>query len=393
MKKDSFSNIYLDNASTSFPKPENVSRSVYEYMTGVGVNINRGGYVFAYNAADMVFDCRELLRKLFNALDAKNVVFTQNITQSLNMLLKGFLKTGDHVLCSAMEHNAVMRPLQQLNARGVEFDRIPCDATGMLMLDEAKKLLKPSTKAVVMLHASNVCGTIMPAEKVGAFCKEHGLRFILDSAQTAGVLSIDMQKMNIDALCFTGHKALFGPQGIGGFILKDDFVTEITPLISGGTGSISHTENIPDFMPDRFEAGTQNLPGIAGLKAGLEFIEQKGIENIYAHELALTKLFLDGVSTISQLKIAGICDTSNRVGTVSLYSDKIDLAELAYTLDCKYHIQTRVGLHCAPNAHKTLCTYPKGTVRFSFGAFNTQQDITRAIQALEEIVQKQNKTS
>jgi len=385
--------LYLDNASTSFPKPESVSKAVYNYMTGIGANINRGGYSSAYSAADMVYDCRELLRNFFNADDCKNVVFTQNITQSLNVVLKGLLKPGDHLLCSAMEHNAVMRPLRQLEKIGVQFDRIPCNSRGELLFDAAKTLLKPNTKAVVMLHASNVCGTIMPIVEVGAFCKKHGLKFILDTAQTAGVVPVDMQAMNIDALCFTGHKSLLGPQGIGGFILKENMISEIEPLISGGTGSISHTEDIPEFMPDRFEAGTLNLPGIAGLKAGLEFINERGMSNIREHELSLTKQFLEGLREIPQLRVAGICGTSGRIGTVSITTDAMDLAQFAFALDSQYGIQTRVGLHCAPNAHKTLETYPSGTIRFSFGIFNTEQHIKKALHALKEVVCFGNKTA
>ena len=378
--------IYLDNASTSFPKPEAVAKAVYGYMTGTGVNINRGGYSSAYDAADMVFECREMLKDFFHASDCRNVVFTQNITQSLNIVLKGFLKPKDHVLCSSMEHNAVMRPLNQLQKQGVEFDRIPCSSEGFLQFDEIEKLIKPNTKAIVMQHASNVCGSIMPVERVGALCRAHGLRFIVDSAQTAGTLPIDMKTMNIDALCFTGHKSLLGPQGIGGFILKEGFAAEIEPLISGGTGSISHTEEIPAFMPDRFEPGTLNLPGIAGLKAGIEWIKAKGIDNIFAHEMDLTKRFIDAVRGIKQLKIAGPQGIDNRMGVVSVYTDKRDISETAYMLDSRFDIQTRVGLHCAPSAHKTLGTYPVGTIRFSFGIFNTAKDVEAIANALRKVL-------
>ncbi len=378
--------IYADNACTSFPKPKQTADAVYDYIAHTGVNINRGGYASSYAASDIVFECRELLKDFFGADDCRNVVFTQNITQSLNIILKGLLKSGDHILCSSMEHNAVMRPLNQLQKQGVEFDRIPCDTEGFLCFDEIEKLIKPSTKAIVMQHASNVCGSIMPVEKVGALCKAYGLRFIVDSAQTAGILPIDMQKMNIDALCFTGHKSLLGPQGIGGFILKEGFAAEIEPLISGGTGSISHTEQIPDFMPDRFEPGTLNLPGIAGLKAGIEWVQAKGIDNIFAHEMDLTKRFIDAARGIKQLKIAGPQGIDNRTGVVSVYTDKRDLSETAYTLDSRFDIQTRVGLHCAPSAHKTLGTYPAGTIRFSFGVFNTSEDIEAVINALQEVL-------
>ena len=276
--------IYLDQASTTYPKPECVAKAVYEYMTGNGSNINRGCYENAYDTEEVVLETRELLCELFDGPDCKNVVFTKNVTESLNVVLKGFLKSGDHVLVSSMEHNAVMRPIRQLEKNGVAFDRIPCSEQGELKLQSMEALLKPGTKAVVMMHASNVCGTILPLKEVGAFCKTHGLKFIADCAQTAGTMPISMKEMNIDILCFTGHKGLYGPQGIGGFILQEEMISAMTPLLSGGTGSISHTEEIPEFMPDRFEPGTMNLPGIFGLNSALGWINEVGIENIYNKE-------------------------------------------------------------------------------------------------------------
>ena len=269
--------IYLDNASTSFPKAPGVAEAMYDYVKNCGCNVSRGGYDEAYQAEEQVLDTRQRLTRLFHGPDCRNVVFTKNITESLNVLLKGLLRSGDHVLVSAMEHNAVMRPVVQLAGRGVAFDRIPCGADGSLRMEEAEKLLRPETKAVVMLHGSNVCGTLMPAEKMGAFCRRHGLVFILDTAQTAGVFPIDMEAMHIDALAFTGHKGLLGPQGIGGFLLRPELVGRIEPLLSGGTGSVSHLEEVPAFMPDRFEAGTLNLPGIMGLHAALVWLEQSGV--------------------------------------------------------------------------------------------------------------------
>ncbi|MBR2627660.1 MAG: aminotransferase class V-fold PLP-dependent enzyme, partial [Peptococcaceae bacterium] len=230
--------IYFDNASTTFPKPPKVAESVYTYMTGSGVNINRGCYNSAYNIEEMVLETRQLLCDLFHGPDCRNVIFTKNVTESLNVILKGFLKPGDHVLVSSMEHNAVMRPLVQLTQTGVSFTRIPCASDGFLLLDKMADCLQANTKAVVMMHASNVCGTVMPIKEVGAFCREHKLKFIVDCAQTGGVLPVHMDEMCIDALAFTGHKGLMGPQGIGGFILAEDMVKMIDPLLSGGTGSI-----------------------------------------------------------------------------------------------------------------------------------------------------------
>lgn len=381
--------IYIDNASTTFPKPESVPQAVYRYMTSLGCNINRGCYDGAYDVEEIVYETREKLARRFVGGDCKNVVFTKNITESLNVILKGFLKPGDHILVSAMEHNAMMRPIRQLEKAGVSFDRIPCTRTGELQLDQIEKLLRPNTKAIAMTHASNVCGTVLPLEKVGALCAERGLKFIVDCAQTAGVLDVNMETMHIDALAFTGHKGLLGPQGIGGFILKEEMIPLIEPLLSGGTGSISHTEEIPDFMPDRFEPGTMNLPGIVGLHAGLSWLEQTGIETIRDHELSLTAQFLEGLKTLEEeglLKIVGKRDCRDRTGVISIQTCTRELSEVAFELDANYGIMTRVGLHCAPSAHETLGTFPTGTIRFSFGWWNRTEDMEKALDALKKIL-------
>jgi cysteine desulfurase family protein len=381
--------IYLDNAATSFPKPPGVAEAVYNYMTGNGSSINRGCYGTAYQTEEMVFETRLLLNDFFGGPDPACVVFTKNVTESLNFLIKGLLKPGDHVLVSAMEHNAVMRPLRQLERTGVSFTRIPCGRDGRLD-STIGPLVRQNTRAVVMTHAGNVCGTVFPVEQVGRFCKEHGLLFILDTAQTAGVLDIDMGKMHIDALAFTGHKGLLGPQGIGGFILDRGLAGELEPLLSGGTGSFSHSEALPETMPDRFEAGTPNLPGIAGLNASLKWLNEKGTAALYEHELCLTKHFIDSIRPLEDqglLRIVGIKDgfsmkDPERVGVVSIQTLKRELSEAAYLLDSSYGIQTRVGLHCAPSAHKVLGTYPAGTIRFSFGWANTCEDCDAAATAL-----------
>lgn len=379
---------YLDNAATSFPKPEAVPKAVFDYMTRLGSSINRGCYSDAYTVEEQVLETRQLLCDLFHGQDCKNVVFTKNITESLNVILKGFLKPGDHVLVSSVEHNAVMRPLVQLEEKGVSFSRIPCTAEGELLLSQMEPLLRENTRAVVLTHASNVCGTVLPLAEVGRFCKAHGLRFIVDSAQTAGILPINMEEMNIDALAFTGHKGLLAPQGIGGFLLREDMIPQITPLLSGGTGSLSHTEQIPDFMPDRFEPGTPNLPGIMGLRAGLRWLKETGTDTIRSHELELTAAFLRGLQPMEAaglLRVTGRRDTQNRVGVVSIQTLTRELSEAAWLLDDRYGIMTRVGLHCAPSAHKTLGTYPTGTIRFSFGWQNDSTDVEAALTALEEI--------
>lgn len=376
--------IYLDNASTTFPKPKQVAEAVYRYMTQVGSNISRGGYDSAYRTEEIVYETRQNLADLFHAADCKNVIFTKNVTESLNIILKGFLQPGDHVIVSSMEHNAVMRPLVQLCSNGVSFTRVQCAKDGTMDSKKLAECLQKNTKMVVMTHASNVCGTLLPIREIGQFCRNHNLKFAVDTAQTAGVYDIDMQKMNIDALAFTGHKGLLGPQGIGGFILQEDMIEKIEPLISGGTGSISHTEEIPHFMPDRFEAGTMNLPGIIGLNAGLNWLKQATVEKIRHHELELTQYFLDGISSLDNknIRAVGRKDSSGRTGVVSVVVENREMAQIAYELDSEYGIMTRVGLHCAPSAHKTLGTYPEGTIRFSFGWQNTKEDIDIAVNAL-----------
>ena len=391
--------IYLDNASTTFPKPREVADAVYQYMTGVGSNIGRGGYTSAYAAEEAVFAARQLLCDFFGGEDAKNVVFTKNVTEALNVIIRGLLQPGDHVLVSAMEHNAVMRPLQligrelepgeQAPAAVISFSRIPCDREGNLELEALPKLVQQRTKAVIMTHASNVCGTLLPIDKVGDFCKQRGLLFIVDSAQSAGVFPINMQQLHIDALAFTGHKGLLGPQGIGGFVLREHLVKRLAPFIVGGTGSLSHTESTPRFMPDKFEAGTLNLPGIMGLAAGVRWLNQRGMASLRAHELALTEQLLTGLLDLEQqglLRIVGRRDIVQRTSVVSIAATKQDLAVVAHRLNEEYGIATRVGLHCAPNAHKTLQTYPTGTLRFSMGWHNNEEDIGTALKALREVL-------
>lgn len=378
--------IYLDNASTSFPKAPTVATAMSDYITNRGININRGSYALAYDVEDIIYTTRQRLHTLFNGHDPSHVIFTQNVTMSLNMVIKGLLKAGDHVLVSSMEHNAVMRPLTQLLDKGITFDIIPCDKTGSIQLESMDSLIRPNTVAMIINHASNVCGTIQPLESIGPICKAHSLQFIVDAAQTAGVIPIDVKACHIDALCFTGHKGLLGPQGIGGIILTKEMAQTLTPLIAGGTGSFSHLETMPTHMPDAFEAGTLNLPGIIGLNEGLAYIESQGMENIHNHELVLTQSFLEGLQSIDGINIVGKQNIQDRTAVVSITIDGMDPASIAYELESNYHIMTRVGLHCAPRAHQTLETYPEGTVRFSFGYANTHKDVETALSALHRIV-------
>ena len=378
--------IYLDNASTSFPKAPTVATAMSDYITNRGININRGSYFLAYDVEDIIYTTRQRLNTLFNGHDPSHVIFTQNVTMSLNMVIKGLLKAGDHVLVSSMEHNAVMRPLTQLLDKDITFDTIPCDSTGSIQMDSIEPLIRPNTVALIINHASNVCGTIQPLESIGPICKAHNLQFIVDAAQTAGVIPIDVKACHIDVLCFTGHKGLLGPQGIGGIILTKEMAQTLTPLIAGGTGSFSHLETMPTHMPDAFESGTLNLPGIIGLNEGLSYIESQGMENIHNHELALTQAFLEGLQSINGINIVGKQNIQDRTAVVSITIDSIDPASIAYELESNYHIMTRVGLHCAPRAHQTLRTYPEGTVRFSFGYANTHEDVESALSALHRIV-------
>lgn len=378
--------IYLDNASTSYPKAPNVASAIADYITNCGININRGSYSLAYDVEDIIYTTRQRLHTLFNGHDPSHVIFTQNVTMSLNMVIKGLLKAGDHVLVSSMEHNAVMRPLTQLLDEGITFDTIPCDSTGSIQMDSIEPLIRPNTVALIINHASNVCGTIQPLKSIGQICKAHNLQFIVDAAQTAGVIPIDVKACHIDALCFTGHKGLLGPQGIGGIILTKEMAQTLTPLIAGGTGSFSHLETMPTHMPDAFEAGTLNLPGIIGLNEGLDYIESQGMENIHNHELVLTQSFLEGLQSIDGINIVGKQNIQDRTAVVSITIDGMDPANIAYELESTYHIMTRVGLHCAPRAHQTLGTYPEGTVRFSFGYANTHKDVESALSALNTIV-------
>lgn len=385
--------IYLDQASTSFPKAPGVAQAMVDYLTMNGVNVNRGCYSSAYSAEEVIYETRQLLAELFHFSKCKNVIFTPNVTTSLNFILKGFLKPGDHILVSAMEHNAVMRPVVQLASLGISFDRIPCRTDGSMILEKVEELIRPETKAIVTLHASNVCGTRMPLDALGEICQRHQLYFVMDSAQTAGIVPINMDKMHIDALAFTGHKGLRGPQGTGGFLVSQELAEQMEPLISGGTGSVSHTEEIPDFMPDRFESGTPNLPGIYGLHEALLYLKTHSLQAINEKELSLTGYFLEQLQALDDtgrhIRIIGKKDLTNRNAVVSIQTPEIDMSQVAWQLDNEYGVMTRVGLHCAPNAHKTLGTYPAGTIRFSFGPENTKNELDFAIQGLKKILDLQ----
>lgn len=376
--------IYLDNAATSYPKPEGVSSRMKEYMDTVGATINRSVYGAAQDAGLTTLLLRESLREFFHFPEPPtHVILTPGATASLNMVIKGLLKPGDHCIVSSMEHNAVMRPLVQLE--GVEFDRLPGNQEGIIDPNDLHRLIRPNTKLVIMAHGSNVCGAVQDAQAVGRICAEYGIPFVLDAAQTAGHIDIDFEKWGLSALAAPGHKGLLGPSGIGILLLKDSFAKLLDPLIAGGTGSASDSEYLPSYLPDRFESGTPNLPGIYGLAASMEFLKQQGLEKLHGHEMALCARFLEGLKDIPNVAVCGPQGLENRVGVISLDFIGQDNAEVAYELETEYGILTRCGLHCAPSAHKTLDTFPRGTVRFSLGFASTEDDVDGALHAIRAI--------
>jgi len=376
--------VYLDNAATSFPKPEGVSKAMKTYIDEVGATINRSVYGSAQDAGLKTLQLRQRLKDLFHFPEpVTHVILTPGATWGLNMAIKGFLKPGDHCIVSSMEHNAVMRPLLQLE--GVGFDRIPCSREGLLDPADVESLIRPNTKLLVMAHGSNVCGSVQDAKAVGKICQKHDIAFVLDAAQTAGHYPVDFEEFGLSALCVPGHKGLLGPSGIGALLMTDSFAKKLDPIVAGGTGSASDSEFLPEYLPDRFESGTPNLPGIYGWEAALGFVEETGVEALRRHEMDLCQRFLEGLETIEGVSLCGTKNLSRRVGVVSVDFLHKDNAEAAFELETEYGILTRCGLHCAPSAHKTLDTFPRGTVRFSLGFANTEKDIDAALNAIRSI--------
>lgn len=378
--------IYFDNGSTSWPKAPGVAESVSDLLVNGAFNINRGNYEGAYEVAGRVLDTREKLARMFQVEDSRRVIFTPGVTCSLNYFIKGFLKEGDHVLVTGLEHNAVMRPLHQMRTKGVSYDVIPVDRQGNLNTEAAEALVRPNTKAVIASHASNVCGTVVPIEELGEFCGRRHLFFVVDTAQTAGTLKIDMPGSKIDLLAFAGHKGLLGPQGIGGFLISEELDREMEPLLAGGTGSQSDSLEMPDQLPDKYESGTMNLPGIIGLHAALSYLEETGIDVLRKKKMELTGYFLEQAAPLEGIRIVGRPDTEKRVAVVSLDFQTVDNAVAAFELERRAGIMTRVGLHCSPLAHQSLGTFPQGTVRFAFSACNTREEIDVCIAVLKELL-------
>lgn len=377
--------VYLDNAATSYPKAPGVASAMADYVEKVGATINRSSYASAQEAGLVTLSLRERLCRLFNHPDPTHAVLTPGATAGLNMVIKGLLRPGDHCLVSSMEHNAVMRPLVQLEREGVVFERIPCDAQGRLRLEALPGMIKRNTRLLVMAHGSNVCGTVQDAEAVGKICRERGVPFALDAAQTAGHIEVDFERFGLSALVVPGHKGLLGPQGIGALLLDADFARRLTPLVAGGTGSASDSEELPDWMPDRFESGTPNMPGVYGWEAALGWLENTGIETLENHEKTLSKRFLEGIYGLKNVKLYGATVPEGRTGVFSVGFLNCDNAEAAWRLEREFGILTRCGLHCAPSAHKTLGSFPEGSVRFSTGWANTEADIDAALSAIAAI--------
>jgi len=376
--------IYLDNSATSWPKPPAVIAAISEYLTNYGGSPGRSGHHFAIKAAKEVFETRELIASLFNTPSSDRVIFTANATQAINIALFGLLKKGDHVIISHMEHNSVVRPLRHLEQEGIiELSIIDCDSKGYINLENLKNSFNSNTKLVVTIHGSNVTGTIQPVRQIGEICKSKNVLYMVDASQSAGILPIDMQNDNIDILAFTGHKELYGPSGIGGLCIKNDI--QIEPLLHGGTGSKSEIETHPLFYPDRLEAGTLNTSGIIGLKAGIQYILEQGMDNIRKKQIQLTEHFLNKIKEINNIKLYGPDLGEERIPILSLNIKNKMPSDVAFILDKDYGIMTRTGLHCSPLAHKTIGTFPHGTVRFSLSCFTTQEEIDYTIEKIKLI--------
>lgn len=381
-------NLYFDNAATSFPKPDSVTSSMINYMKNIGTSPGRGAYQKSLEASRSVYKCREEICDLFCFQNPENVIFTSGITSSINIILKSLLKEGDHVLTTSMEHNSVLRPLQSLKtSKEITYSIINADKNGFIKVSDLSNEIRHNTIAVIINHSSNIIGSIQSLKEIGMLCKKHNLFFIIDTAQSAGKSPINMMDIHCDALTFTSHKGLLGPQGLGGFIINNKLNEICTTFIEGGTGSLSESSLQPDFLPDKFESGTLNTTAIYGLLSSLEFIKNEGLLTIKKKEEYLTSKFIEGVLNIDELTFYGTRNTTERTPVVSITSSKFNNSELSFLLDRNYGIMTRTGLHCAPLAHKTIGSYPSGTTRFSFGYFQSDEDINYALSALNSIHQ------
>ncbi|BCZ49462.1 cysteine desulfurase [Clostridium gelidum] len=382
--------VYLDNSSTTFPKPKQVIDSMYNYMINIGGNAGRGNYSNSLQSNRYLYDAREIICDFFGYDSPSNVIFTNNVTTSLNILIKGILKSGDHVITSSMEHNSVIRPLfycrEQLQ---IEFDIIKANSFGFVDINDLKNKINSKTKLVIMTQASNVTGSIQDIKSIGKICNDHNIFFIVDSAQGAGVLDINMKDVKANAIAFTGHKSLLGPQGIGGFILDSKLNSSCSTVLQGGTGSLSSSLRQPDFLPDKFECGTHNLPGIVGLAEGIKYINSIGLNTIYDHNKYLINYLLNGLLNIDGINVYG--DLSGKMLTtcISININSLDPSEFGYILECN-GIKTRSGLHCSPLAHKTIGSYPSGTVRLSISYFTSKEELDYALMVINKIATNRN---
>lgn len=385
MKQHDRTVTYLDYAATSWIKPEGVIDAVCDMLRGGCANPGRSGHRLSIDTARSIFSVRDAAARLLGSPDPLRVVFTANATVALNMAITGLVAPGDHVITSSMEHNSVMRPLRALEARGAAITVVPCDPCGVLDPQNVEEAIRPSTKLIILTHASNVTGTLLPVEEVAEIARDRGVLLCVDAAQTVGSIPLDVKKSGIDLLAFTGHKSLYGPQGTGGLYLREGLEERVEPVLRGGTGSLSEREEQPRFMPDRFESGTPNSPGIAGLGAGIDFVMRTGIPVIHEQETGLLKRFLSGLSHLKKIVVHGTADPERMVPIVSITIPGVSPSTASQVLDEEFAIMTRPGLHCAPAAHRTMGTYPAGTVRFSLGWFTTEEDIDSTLNALEAI--------
>jgi len=376
--------IYLDNAATTFPKPKAVNDAVYDCMCNYCANPGRSSHKLAIKGAMTIYDAREKVAEFFNFDNPMRVIFTSNATDSLNIAIKGFLKKGDHVIISAMEHNSVLRPIHELKDRGlIDVTIISCNAEGKINTEDIKNAIKSNTALIAMTYVSNLTGTIFPVEEIGNIAKENKIKYLMDASQAAGVLPIDMKKMNVDVMACPAHKGLLGPEGLGLLLVGENI--EINHTKEGGTGSESHNLKQPTFYPDKLEAGTPNLPGIAGLSAGIDYIKSEGIESILSHEKNLLNLLVTKMKKNSKIQIYGPENICDRSGCVPINILGKDSSEVAYILDDEFGIAVRPGKHCAPLAHETIGTKELGAVRISVGPFTTEEDIKDVVMALNKI--------
>lgn len=379
--------IYLDNAATSFPKPDRVYSEMDRVLRFVGVSPSRGGYRQSLDASRILFETREALAALFGVSDSSRIVITHSATESLNLAVKGILRPGDHAVSTTMEHNSLARPLHEMSLAGVAVTLVQGDHDGYVSVDEIVAALTPETRLVAMTHCSNVTGAINPVAEIGAILKERGITFLLDASQSAGSVPIDVMGMNIDLLAAPGHKGMYGPQGTG-LLYVAEGVT-LKPLIVGGTGGSSTDLLQPLEMPERYESGTHNIAGIAGLKAGTDYILEKGVDVIHSQELALVSRLISGLSEIDGVRVINSDIAKPRGSVVSFTLFGADPSVIGYSLDRDFDISVRVGLHCAPLAHRTIGTFPEGTVRVSPGMFNTETDIDSFVAAIRQIAAQQ----